>query len=102
MSSKEEKKGSGEESKSSNARERRVSYQHLPAHEREEIRRRRNAESAQRSRARKKMEGADLEKALQENDERIKDLEKVAAALESELGSSSKTPKHGDDQSGNK
>lgn len=73
---------------SSSSRAQRVSYKHLPAHEREEVRRARNAESAKRSRQKKADEDYAVIQSFNENERRIKDLERKVVELANELGSS--------------
>ena len=70
---------------SSSQRAPRVSIKHLPAHEREQMRRKLNAEAACRSRQRRKMEEKNVERMYRENEERIAALERRAKELTSEL-----------------
>lgn len=65
-----------------------MTYKHLPAHEREEVRRTRNAESAKRSRKKKAGEDDDIVKSFNENERRIQDLERKVVELTNELGAS--------------
>lgn len=69
----------------SSSRAKRVSYAHLPAHERELIRRIRNAESAKRSRQKKKEEDSAIMQTFNENEQRIAELERRVVQLSAEL-----------------
>ena len=63
----------------------RVSYKHLPADQREEVRRARNAEAAKRSRLRKKNESREIQQAYEHNERKIANLEHMVTLLSQEL-----------------
>ena len=66
-------------------RGKRISYKELPADRREEIQRQRNAESARKSRMKKKCYDERTLKDFEENERRINNLEKRVKQLTKEL-----------------
>lgn len=60
----------------------------LSEEEKKEVLRIRNAESARKSRQKKRQEDGDIEEVFKSNEKRIKDLEKVLHDLSSEIKSS--------------
>ena len=63
----------------------RVSYKHLPPEQREEMRRRSNAEAARRSRQKRKNDQRELQRTFRENENRIAHLENMISELSAEV-----------------